>query len=346
VALLLPLLATTALCWTLQRDITITREELSALRLRRAALQRQRTSLDERGARLVTELAAAQAARAAAERQLQTRPAAGPPTGAPRDLSAPEAARAVPASASSPAGGAAAAPESARAGRERPEPFGPSGNVYFPELLADADYARQFMIWQRQQTATRYAELFAALAGALAPAELARFREALAEREMAASEVDGILITRSLQEKTPLDRAEVVRTKAHVRRTCDDEIAQQFGAAVLAQLRAFEGNTGARQDLLDRLDLRLSYSAAPLQRGQAARLAEAYNASRHAALRAAPGPGSALSDAFMAAAENVLEPAQLPALRSLRDELGAARGGVSSFSVSTAARGAAPPPAK
>lgn len=321
--LVLPIGATAALSWSLQRDAAALTSSLADLRREHARLRAETTAAEQRYETLQQELAAAKAAHVAAEQAAAARATALRNATPARPLPHVAPAAAV--------GGASPAFRSASGAA--PSPSGPHGNVYFPELFADPPYARLYLTLVRHHSASRYAPLFAELAPSLPPAELARFKETLAVREMALEEVDGVLETQAMAEKRNVDRAQAQRIKGDVRRTFDQEIVQNFGADVRARLLAFENNTGARQLFLDRLTRRLSYSS-PLTDAQAASLAELYRSSR--GLESPPG---LLGDKFLASAAAVLEPAQMSGLREIDQEMRASQIAASRI------RSSGPPPA-
>ena len=173
----------------------------------------------------------------------------------------------------------------------------------------------------------------------LPPAELDRLKELLVQKEMAYEEVDGIMENDAMREKRPVDRSAAMQVKSRVNRTFEDEIRQTFGDTVFAQWRGFENGTGARQELLDQLARRLSYSTAPLEDAQSAQLVTLFNTSFRGG-----GPSGLVSDAFIAGAQSILKPEQMAGLLQLKTELDASRGGSSVMIRSASPPAPAPPP--
>jgi hypothetical protein len=306
----LPIGAVGALAWMQHREAAALRVSAAAISAENARLKGELASLDRRRAELQRELADAQAKRAAAEAavtpELRRRQAVLAVLPTLREKPAVEA--------------------SARALARSISPSGPHGNLYFPKLFSDPHYAQLYQTWSRQQIAGRFAALFAQVG--LPPAELDRLKELLVQKEMAYEEVDGIMENEAMREKKSVDRTAAMQVKMRVNRTFEDEIKQTFGDTVFAQWRGFENGTGARQELLDKLALRLSYSPAPLEDAQSAQLVTLFNTSRRGAL-AGGGPPSSVSDAFIAGAQAILKPEQMAGLLQLKTELDASRGGSS-----------------
>ena len=317
VLLLLVAAGTGAVSWQLSRGRAALQSAANLLRTEQAQHNQQLLVLDERRVALQRELATA--ARVAAEKNL---------TPAERQRQVVLAAIATlrePAVAS-------VAPLAPR----RPRP--PS-STHFAELFADPHYAQLFTIWWRQFGATRYAPLFGELSRQLSPEAFASFRDLLVQRYMADAEVDSIMDWQARRDNKPSNPNETLKVKKQVVATFDDEIRQTYGEETLNRLHAFESGTAARQMLLDKLALRLSYSAAPLDQAQSVSLVKVFDSAWRASF-VGDGPPSPASDAFVAEAKSVLKPEQMAALLQLQTELAVNRSG-SSVSI----RNATPPPA-
>ena len=156
---------------------------------------------------------------------------------------------------------------------------------------------------------------------------------------MADAEVDSIMDWQARWENKPRNSNETSKVKKQVVATFDDEIRQTYGEETLNRLRVFESGTAAREMLLNKLALRLSYSAAPLDQAQSVSLVKVFDSARRASF-VGDASQSPVSDAFVAGAKSVLKPEQMAALMQLQTELAVNRGG-SSVSI----RSATPPPA-
>ena len=73
-------------------------------------------------------------------------------------------------------------------------------------------------------------------------------------------EVAGIFTNRALAEKKDANESEIAKAQFAVTRELYEKIKEVFGTGALEKLRAFESGTGARQDFVDSLSARLSYS--------------------------------------------------------------------------------------
>lgn len=331
--LALPLGATAALTWTLRQDAAALRGSVAQLRAERAARATQLAVLEQRRTALERELV--QLSEAKGEAGSPSRPglkaasevsdANAPGTQAGSD-SRPHLDRAAILEALATIRANAAGVTSEPPARPR-EPAGPHGNVYFPELFADASYAQLYLDDVRFRDNARYAPFYAALSATLAPAEIERLRAMLLQRQLAGEEVEGILAVQAMQEKRPRDMSESMRLKSEVHRQFTAEIRQTFGETVMEQLTEFSAILAARQNFLERLELRLSYSRDPLAWEQTKQLSALLTEQRRAAVRnrAPPGGGSQISDEFITAAGSILRPAQVDALREIRAEIDGAR---------------------
>ena len=201
-----------------------------------------------------------------------------------------------------------------------PQPFGPQGNVYFAELLGNPVYAAHFSTYTRQHIEERYASMWAGLS--LSPADLSRLKALLVEKEISREDVMGIFANRALVEAKDVDGVDVYKAQLAVTRELDEKIKDTFGTGVREKLRAFEGGTGARQNILDALTARLSYSEAPLTDAQTAQLIEAYNASAFLNPRM---NFSELPEPFVTAAQSILKAEQMVRFRKLAAEMPQAR---------------------
>lgn len=330
--LAVPLGATAALAWTLRQDAATLRSSVAQAQSERSRRAAQLAALEQR--------------RHALERELASVTGASTPrsdtamTPAERQRAAIlEALAAIRASTE-------ATPPPPAAPRE---PWGPHGNTYFPELFADAHYTQLYLAHVRARENTRYAPFFAELAAQLAPADIDRLREMLVQRQLAGEEVDGILATQALQDKRPRDVSASFRLKAEVQRQFNAELQQAFGADLLVRISEFNTLLAARQNFLERLELRLSYSSDPLTWEQTKQLAALQSEQRRAAVRApgASGPPSQLTDEFFVAASAVLRPVQMAAFSEIRTELGASwTPGTSGSRVQISGKSGPPPGAK
>lgn len=308
--------ATASASWHFAREAKDLRATANTLRAEQASRQAAARELDARRQALLDQLASARAAR----------PEAGRP--APPAALATAGVSNIDIRASAPRGGAVAAPRLTADGR-LPPPSGSQGNVYFPQLFGDPHYAQLYLAWQEFNLRQRYAALFADLASAQVPTdEITRLREMLARRAMANEEVDGILDNQALAEKKTTDRLAAAQIKSQVRRTLDRELEESFSPEIVAKLRDFDYGINARQQFVDRLAARLSYSPTPLSHAQARQIEVLHRSTPSREARTGPQP--VLSDEFMARAPSVLEPGQMTALEEIRAELDAARVGATS----------------
>jgi hypothetical protein len=300
----LPLGVLGAWIWQLHHEAADLRERVATLNAEQTRLRGEISALADRRDAVQRDLQQANAARATAEAKAvmaaRPKPAASLSVSTLSEESAPPPAALT------------------RGPRQPPPPSGPHGNLYFPELFGDPHYAQLYLTWMKQRQAERYAALFAALP--LSAADLARFKELLLQREMATEEVDGILANQAMRDKKAPDLREASQVKTRVTRAFDDEIRQTFGNAVWMQSAQFQGESAARQDFLDALISRLSYSPAPLENAQIKQLLTLYRSTREAAY-AKHDYSSGMSDAFVAAAQTVLKPEQIPGLLQIQLEL-------------------------
>lgn len=313
---LLPALAASVTTWQLHRADAALEAKLAAATTEQSRLQATRSTLERRQSALANDLAQAKAERTATEAKL---------TPAERWRAALRVTIAE--LEKTPLGPQPQPVES----RPR-EPSGPHGNVYFPELFSDPHYAQLYQTSVRPHVAQHFAKLFATL-GLPEPARL-RFEEMLLQEQMAMEEVDGILANQAMREKSRPSFIEAARIKQRVRQTFEDELRDTFGEIAFATYRAFQNGSGARQEFVDALAVRLSYAASPLTDEQADRLAAAFTDAQMAAFRdhiPASAADILATEGFTRAVSGVLQTDQLAALREIESEIKASRNGVVSI---------------
>lgn len=325
--LLVPLSATAALVVTLARDASTLRAQAAGLRAQNAAAQARVDALAARRQALERELAQSTGATAPAVTAQAVAPPSTPtavsairgPTLAEQQATARAAIDAL-------RTGLASSSDPSTTPPLRRDPSGPSGNVFFPELFSDPHYYALAKMERGFRDDLRYAPLYESLSGRLSTAQIAQLRETLLQRDLADLEIEGVLNAQALQEKRPRDMSIASRLKVALRRQFDAELRQAFGNAIQAELVRYADLLSARAEIIDRLELRLSYSADPLTPEQVQQLAPRVVAARQLASRnRPPGVPSVVSDELLAAVSAGLRPAQLPALQEVRTEMEGAR---------------------
>jgi hypothetical protein len=126
----------------------------------------------------------------------------------------------------------------ALSGMPQPEsPSGKMGSVCFPELMADADYARLSAAYYRYEMEERYAPLFADLA--LESDKRATLLGFLVEKKLVEFEGEGVVRQRLIAEANgqPLDKRKV---DAVIKKEIDAEIRATLGDAVFEAYTDFE----------------------------------------------------------------------------------------------------------
>jgi hypothetical protein len=211
----------------------------------------------------------------------------------------------------------------------------PSG---LAKLMADPEFVRAFAVHQEGALDTRFAALFRQLK--LSDEELAAFKRLLAEKESVA--LDVVAISQE-SPNGPLPVNELRASISAARSQVENAIQASLGSERYAVYREFE-QTLAQRAVVTRLEQRLSYTANPLQPGQAdalvrvlARDTPAESDAARPAIAVLPtsglmeGPaivhaGSAarsIPDDAIAQAQAVLSPPQLAALRQIQGEMSA-----------------------
>jgi len=207
--------------------------------------------------------------------------------------------------------------------------------------LAENPEFRRALEWQRQAVLdARFAELFRRMN--LDASELVAFKHLLVEKENVALDLVAVSETQPEGPLPPdLLRAGVTAARAQV----EDAIRSSLGSERYAVYRDFE-RTLPQRATVAQLELRLSYSGAPLTAGQADALVNIFTARTPAdappetvpAVSVVVGNGSAaivpllqstavsgrLSDEMVAAAQSVLSVRQVEALRQIQAEQAAA----------------------
>jgi hypothetical protein len=229
-------------------------------------------------------------------------------------------------------GGPPGGPEGARTRGGRGGPMG-----RFAALFNNPEVQRLMAVEQKAALDGRYASLFRKLN--LSPADLEKFKGLLVEKQSALMDVMAAAREQGLDPRTNRDeiRALVQNAQAEV----DQSIRSALGDAAYSEYKSYEA-TMPQRTVVDQLNQRLSYSAAPLTDTQADQLVSILAATapnnggnnanamfqavvgRGGATTAFVGGGTRITDAAIAQAQGVLAPAQVAALQSLQEEQRAA----------------------
>jgi len=217
-----------------------------------------------------------------------------------------------------------------------PDETGPRGrgrweSARFTNVLNSPEALRLMQLQQKAALDGRYSGLFKQLN--LSPADLEKFKSLLVEKQSAIMDVMSAARAQGLNPGENRDQIQalVASTQAEV----DSSIRAQLGDAAYTQYQSYE-QTLPQRNVVDQLNQRLSYSAAPLSDTQSAQLvqilsdtaAPASGNGENNLARAfgfnGPGGGARITDAAVTQAQMVLNTQQVAALQSLQQEQQAA----------------------
>ncbi len=228
------------------------------------------------------------------------------------------------------------APEDGPGGLPLPPDDGPHGrgrwdSTRIAAVLNSPEALRLMQLQQKAALDSRYSGLFKQLN--LSPADLDKFKSLLVEKQSAIMDVMAAARAQGLNPGENRDQIQalVQSTQAEV----DGSIRAQLGDAAYAQYQGYE-QTLPQRNVVDQLNQRLSYSAAPLSDTQSAQLVQILsdtaapgngnsenNLARTLGFNG-PGSGARITDAAITQAQTVLNTQQVAALQSLQQEQQAA----------------------
>ncbi len=229
---------------------------------------------------------------------------------------------------------------------EGPRAGGGRGNQ-MAALLNNPDFVRAMALQQKAALDGRYADLFRRLK--LSPDQVNRLKDLLVERQSVAMDVMAAAREQGIEGR---DSREQLRTLMQEGETAvNGEIQSLLGTEGFSAYQRYE-QTQPQRNVVDQLQTRLSYSAAPLSESQSDQLVRILAATSPASgnrggggaaaltLVAATGRGgagiaqvagmavgatAAVTDASIAQAQTMLAPAQVEALKQIQAEQQAQR---------------------
>lgn len=237
-------------------------------------------------------------------------------------------------------------PLSADAQTEAPRAGGGRGNQ-MATLLNNPDFVRAMALQQKAALDGRYADLFRRLK--LSPDQVNRLKDLLVERQSVGLDVMAVAREQGLDGRNSRDQLRTLMQEGEA--AVNGEIQSLLGAEGYAAYQSYE-QTQPQRNVVDQLQTRLSYSAAPLSEGQSDQLVRILAATSPASgnrgggglgalnVVAAAGRGgagiaqvagmavgatAAVTDASVAQAQAVLAPAQVEALKQIQAEQQAQR---------------------
>jgi hypothetical protein len=142
------------------------------------------------------------------------------------------------------------------------DPSGPSGD-HFPELMSDPEYARLAAQLSRNETRTRWLQAFRF--ANIPPEKQTQLRALLLE--FGTSGEDAIVTAR----RAGATEEQAWKARMQAAQEVSDEITALIGAEAYEKIQRTQQAQGA-EELVERLESRLSYSGTPLQPTQATQL--------------------------------------------------------------------------
>lgn len=202
---------------------------------------------------------------------------------------------------------------------------GGGGRARFEELMKNQDFVAAMATRNKARLDREYADLFRRLN--LPPAQLERFKALLAERQNARMDV---MVAARAEGFNLRDNREELQ---QLMRMAQDELAaavqEEIGADAFAIFQAYERSAPQRATV-GQLEQRLSYSGAPLTRGQSEQLVTLL---AQAGTANGGRGGAVVTDQVLTQAAAILGREQLEALRAVQaeQEAGRAIGGAFQF---------------
>jgi hypothetical protein len=132
----------------------------------------------------------------------------------------------------------------------------------FAQIRDNPDFQKSMAIQARARLDGAYGALFKSLG--LSPEQLAKFKDLLAEKQLAAADVMSAAISQGLDPRDPASRDDIAAMLSSANNDVDDSIRQALGDQKYADYKGFEATIPER-NAVNQLAQRLSYTNTPLQ---------------------------------------------------------------------------------